>query len=132
MVKKPKPQWNPNPNFLGVKTYHHSFLDTSKIIRGVKPVYKWPLPQQNLHFDKNIPVQPYNWPAHEYTHYYIQGLRKDPAGVKHVVMYEEDLPTTQPLVIDRSIYPTKVKSFQYGGKLNYDKINREKEKSLNR
>jgi hypothetical protein len=112
------------------RTTVNDFLNARRIIRGVKPK-RVPIPDHNIIFDKQLPISRYNYPTHAYTKYKIWGHRKDPAGIRHPIYYEETLPTTQPLRIDPTITPTRVERQQFGNVLNHAKINRMKSKSLN-
>ncbi len=111
---------NLNPNFMGVKTTHHNFLN-GPLIRGVRPL-KAPNPFYKTHFNKGREIGNFNFPTHEYTHHFIKGVRRDPAGIKHPVFYDEILPTTEPLRVPGHIRPTSHKSYQFGRKLNMKSI----------
>lgn len=87
-------------------------LNNQKIITGVKP------PKRNrpnltqtddsllqTGLDKSKPLGPYNFPTYSYALYRLYGYRKDAAGLKHPVSWEEKLPTGKRVRFNKDDYP---------------------------
>ena len=68
----------------------HSILDNPGNIAAVKPVKQ--KAEIKMHFDKSIPLGPYNFPTLSWARYKMYGYKTDAAGIKHPIQWEETLP----------------------------------------
>lgn len=66
-------------------------LNNPKIITGIKPAKK-NRPDVLFDFDKSKPLGAYNFPTYSYARFKIKGHKRDAAGIKRPIEWEETLP----------------------------------------
>lgn len=74
-------------------------------ITGMKPVEKNRPTLDRLVFDKTKPLGPHNFPVYSYAKYRIYGYKRDAAGMRHPVSWEETLPCGQRIRFNKADYP---------------------------
>lgn len=80
-------------------------LDNQKIITGVKPPLRNRPDLPSTGLDKSEPLGMYNFPTYSYALYRMYGYRKDAAGLKHPVSWEEKLPMGKRVRFNKDDYP---------------------------
>ena len=99
-------------------------LNQSNILSGVKPI-KRNLDLQNrndeIKFDKGQPLSSLNYPQFSFARYTFHGYKKDAAGLKHPIQWEETMPAGRRITLKKSDYPgitvTKVVPIALSGPL---------------
>lgn len=83
-------------------------LNSSKFITGVKPIKRKETPEDinnEYKFNKGQPLSSMNFPQYSYARYMFHGYKKDAAGIRHPLQWEETLPAGRRIRLKKSDYP---------------------------